>query len=167
MSFKLKTVLAIACVEFLALLILISSTLNIMSDTTEDQVARYTATVSNMLAATVRDALIAFDIATLQTYADELASNTDVLHASVLDSAGSTLVISGKRRESKPGAHFRRVTRVVEESGHTFGSIAMDIDVSGINEGLKSAQHQALIIATIELLAVALVSILLGGYLTR
>ena len=178
MSFKFKMVLAIALVEAVALVILISSTTRIMTQTNNDQIDRYVETATRIFSATIKDALIAYDLATLYTYTEELAASPDIIAARITNLEGQTMAEAGQafwfnvdaiedQTNRERHEHYRISERSVTESDTKFGSVHLILDVSQSIHGIRKAKNQATFIAIIEIIVAALVSIFLGFYLTR
>jgi signal transduction histidine kinase/ActR/RegA family two-component response regulator len=177
LSFRAKTVIGIALIEFLLLGLLVASSLNFLARAQLDGLAARAQDVATNFAVLARDAVLSEDLASLDTFADGVLANQDVAYLRIIG-FGTTLLERGDptaiRRDfsaDRPGAEpsdgVFDATAPVLVGGDEFGRIEVGYR-SGAGAGmLQAARNRLLIIAAAEILLVALFSILLGTYLTR
>ena len=178
MSFRLKTILGIASIEALLLIVLIWSSLNYLYDSNEKALINRAQTTASLFATTTKDAIISTDLASLESAIAEILKNSGIVYARILDQNATILAQGGKQTYLQ--ANFQQdenlehvqdqvfdVYTAVEESGFYLGRIELGFSVESISRVLTQAKQQAISIAAIEILLVALFSFILGSYLTR
>ena len=95
MSFRLKTVLGIACIEALLLTILVISGLNYLSSSNATQLQQRAATTAKLVATMTGDAVIAVDLATLDVLVDQALRNPDLVYLRIRSVNGAILSEGG------------------------------------------------------------------------
>ena len=98
MSLRLKTILGVGLIEAILLIILITTVLNYMRLASEDALEDYVSTTSTLFATTTKDAVLSFDLASLETFVEEILKNQGVLYARILD-IDNNILASGKRKD--------------------------------------------------------------------
>ena len=78
MKFRTKTILGIALIEGVLLTILGLSVLGQLQSSNEAELERRIATTARLLSASVRDALIAYDLATLESVVSDILGTGDL-----------------------------------------------------------------------------------------
>ena len=177
MSFRLKTILGIALIESVLLLILIVSGLNFLSESTEEQLQRHATTTSRLFANAIKDAVLSTDLATLESFVEEILSNPDIIYTRI--SSNGLVLAEGGHNDilslpHHPDHHLVDVTdgifdvRVnIIENGISYGVIEMGLSTSTIEQLLADARRWTVGIASLEVILVAIFSLVLGTYLTR
>ncbi|MCB1959532.1 MAG: response regulator [Rhodocyclaceae bacterium] len=176
MKFRTKTVLGIALIEGILLTILGLSVLGQLQDSNEAEMERRVATVSRLLSASVRDPLIAYDLATLESVASDVLGTGDLAYVRVLDAQQNVLVAHGANARSlfvadrvfeevSDGIYDREA--VLEIAGQRFGSVQFGIDIAPLQALVAKTRLWTLSISALEMLLVAVFSMVLGTYLTR
>lgn len=66
MSFRLKTILGIACIETVLLLMLLLSSLAYLRESNQDELRQRTTTATTLFATATRDAVLSTDLARLE-----------------------------------------------------------------------------------------------------
>ncbi len=178
MSFRLKTILGIGLIELILLSLLIFSSLDFLSSSNEQQLNERAQTTTALFATTAKDAVLSYDLATLESYIDDLIHNPGVVYVRVLTDTGIVLAESGPEELLKRPFHedaslqevkdgiFDTSTNITE-AGTVFGRIQLGLDISSIARTMTLAKQQAFAIATVEIILTALFSIILGTLLTR
>ncbi len=176
MKFRTKTILGIALIEGILLSILGISILGQLQSSNEDELERRAATTARLISASTRDALIAYDLASLESVVSEIMGTGDLAYVRVLDPHNQPLVTRGTLPNQKfsadvnvwqvkDGIYDREIPMTV--SGQTFGSIQFGIDIAPLQALIAKTRNWTLSISLLEMLLVAVFSSILGTYLTR
>ena len=99
MSFRLKTILGIGLIEAVLLTLLITTTLAYFKGASQKQLNDRVTTATTLFATASKDALLASDLASLESIVDAVISNPDIVFASVVDIDGRMLA----QRGNNPG----------------------------------------------------------------
>jgi len=177
-SFRLKTIIGIAAIEAVLLAILVGSGLRWLHDSNVEQLAQRGATTARLFATTTKDAVIAMDLASLESFFNDALLVPGVVYARVLDSYGRTLAEGGESAvvarsfvtDSNPAAVDDGVFDTyaeVREGGTLFGRVEVGLSVEAFQALMDQARSGSISIAGLEMLLVGLFSLLLGTYLTR
>lgn len=175
MSFRLKTILGVALIEASLLLILIWNTLYYLERSNRDQLLNHAETTLALLSVASRDAILSWDLDTLETIVNDARNMPGMVYIRILDDDGNVLAAAGDvfadaSTEHEPFSSsdkiFAQFVEIVE-SESKFGRIEVGLDVSYINAYLAEAKQWAIGIALLEMLLVAVFSFALGTYLTR
>ena len=178
MSFRLKTVLGIALIEAILLAFLIFSVLGYLKDSNEEQLLNRVNTTVTLFATAVKDAVIATDLATLESIVDSVMDNPGIVFARVLDVtdlvlAEKSLVFSSvdnfvENTSSEDVIdNIFRTSRNIVIDGEKFGTVQLGFDIRHLKQMLEEAQEKSISIAMVEMILVGLFSTFLGVYLTR
>lgn len=179
MSFRLKTILGIALIEGMLLLILVAMGMSVFHETLDEELSKRTVTTANVFTSTVKDAVIASDLATLESFSQSVISNPDIVYVRVLDDLGVTLMSAGDKqvlaREFKEDVDVDSsfsdgvydISAPIKEAGSNFGSVQLGMSSQKLHEVIEQSRNNAVGIAFIEMALVALFSFMLGTYLTR
>ena len=178
MSLRLKTILGIAAIEAVLLIVLVTTVLNYMRGTSEESLIQRAKTASALFATTAKDAVLSYDLASLESFSLEVMKNPGMVYARVLGPNGEVFAAAGD--ENKLQATFsgdeslRNISdgvydtyALIEEGGAAYGRVEIGLDISSIDAALAKAKKLAGTIALVEMLLVALFSFVLGAYLTR
>ena len=177
MSFRLKTILGIAFIETILLITLIWSGLGYLRSSNESQLVTLATTTSNLFAGAIKNAVIATDLATLESFASDIIIHPDIVYVRILQ---NDLVLAEKgvpeilNLPHQPDTSLDDVEHGVfdvraeiSESGISFGVIEMGFTTSHIEEVLSTAKRWASGIAILEVMLVAVFSFALGTLLTK
>jgi len=94
-SFRLKTILGIAAIEAVLLAILVFSGLRWLHDSNEEQLTQRGATTAKLFAATTKNAVLATDLASLESFVVEALNTPGVVYARVRNSEALVLAEGG------------------------------------------------------------------------
>ncbi|PSW05745.1 PAS domain S-box protein [Photobacterium lipolyticum] len=177
MSFRLKTILGIAVIETVLLIILVLSGIRFLSDSNGKQLQQRAQTTIQLFASAAKDAVLATDLASLDSITQEVAANPDVVYARV-SNRGIVLAESGQpealSHEILIDTDFSLiddgifdVRYEIQEGGYVYGVIELGLSTHSIQLLLAQARRWAIGIATLEVVLVAVFSFILGTYLTR
>ena len=178
MSFKLKTILGVGLIEAVLLLILILTSLKLLRTTKEEELIKQANNTAMLFATTTKDAVLATDLAALESFVSEVMKNDSLLYARVVsDSAGQ---LAYKDKNSANIGTFKKDSSIaavndgiydtsaeIVESGYTYGRVELGFSIDEIDSLIAKASSKTLAIAVLELLLSALFSFILGVYLTR
>lgn len=176
-SLRTKTISGIALIEATLLIFLIFTTIRLFSDTLDENIEKRAETTANLFASTTKNALLSYDLASLQTDVDELMNNPDIVYVRVLNENNEVYVEAGDpdalKRPYLRDSSVDRVTDDVYDSdaaiavGTTrYGSVQLGIDVHSVQSSVLKIRNWATSIAITELLLVGIFSFVLGTYLT-
>ena len=177
MSLRLKTILGIATIEAILLILLVSMTLDYLRSTNYDGMVKRASTTATLFATTSKDAVLSYDLASLDAFVTEVMRNPDLVYARVLGPDGELFAQAGDPDVLARPFHmdldvpsvndgiFDTRAEVVE-GGENYGQVQMGLDISSLNAKIEEAQKWSAALAAIEMGLVALFSFLLGAYLT-
>jgi signal transduction histidine kinase len=178
MSLRLKAIIGIALIELILLVILISTILNYMQKINEDSLETYITTTKTLFASSTKDAILSFDLATLENFVAEVLKNESILYVRIFDN-NSNVLASGSReqyREKKFVADnsYQEVDdsvydaeQLITVSDITYAKIQIGVSTERIEQSIKQTRQLAAGIAITEIVLVAFFSFILGIYLTR
>lgn len=177
MSIKTKIILSVVITEAILLLILVGSLYQYTKKANEAALRDYVTTTERLLVTTTKDAIISFDLATLESYLEDALRNDRIAYIRILDGTGAILAAAGGQSLEKPfvlDTNYKDVTdgifdkRVgVDVDDFNYGSIEIGFDTKPFEKSLKRLLQIAGIIIVIELALVILFSFLLGSVLTK
>lgn len=178
MSFKFKTIFGIAIIETVLLFILIVTSLNLLKTTKESELVKLATSTAELFATTTKDALLATDLAALDSFMVEVMKNSGLLYARVISNEIGTLAESYKDIQLKTEFvrdHSIRDVQdgifdtyaVIAESGFEYGRVELGFSIDEIDVLVDKAKRKTFMIAIVELCLSALFSLMLGFYLTR
>jgi len=177
MSLRWKTILGIALIEGLLLLLLVYTALGYMRSASYDSLLKRAQTTASLFATTTKDAVLSYDLASLETFTDELMNNPDMEYAQVTDADGNVLAASGNEAllarpfvlDQSPDQIDDGVFDIqanIIEGGEVYGRVQIGIDTASLERAISATQSWSITIASIEMVLVALFSFVLGTYLT-
>ena len=178
MSFRSKTIIGVAFIEAVSLTLLLIAMMGFLRDSHEVQVQRYSrATVSNF-ASMIQDSLLSMDLARLQSFSEEVTTESNIVYTRIIDSDERNLAHSGTSEmldrlftaDTSLVAVDDGVFDISAEvivAGQRYGRVEIGIAVDEIQAMFGQTLLWGLSIAGGEMLLVALFSLALGVYLTR
>ncbi|MEM6986938.1 MAG: HAMP domain-containing protein, partial [Pseudomonadota bacterium] len=177
MSLRLKTILGVAAIEAILLALLITTVLNFMRSDSERALIQRAETAAALFATTTKDAVLSFDLASLEAFTFEVLRNPGMVYARVVSPSGSVFAAAGDQealsRDFELDTNLKAVTDGVfdrfaniEESGVVYGRVELGLSTDSIAVALADARKLAGTIALAEMALVALFSFFLGSYLT-
>ncbi len=179
MSFRLKTVLGIACIEALLLTILVISGLNYLSSSNANQLQQRAATTAKLVATMTGDAVIAVDLATLDVLVDQALRNPDLVYLRIRSVNGTVLSEGGEADalaatfaedltiEQTSSDQRLDVSAPITIAGTDFGRVELGLSTATLDSTFGDALAWMVSIALVEMILVALLGLALGHYLTR
>jgi PAS domain S-box-containing protein len=177
LSFRLKIILGIALIESVLLLLLVLSSLNFLRSSNEEQLLQRASTTSKLFASATTNAVLATDLAALDSFVEEILTNPEVVYVRIL--ADHQVLAEGSGSGALPehpipDADFDSVDDAVFDvrvpiqiAGTVYGAVELGLSIQSIQGVLSEARDWATGIAVTEVLLVAVFSFILGTYLSR
>ena len=177
MSFRLKTIIGIASIEVVLLMLLVWSSLGYLQTSNQQALVARAHSTAALFATMARDAVISTDLATLETFTDDMITNPGVQYVriigfgQVLAQRGAVEMLNRPFVEDEHVASVNDdvfdVSAVIKAYGEDFGRLEMGFSTQAIGDLVLEARQRFLIIAGMEIVLVGLFSWALGSYLTR
>ncbi|EOB4963969.1 TPA: response regulator [Vibrio vulnificus] len=176
MSFRIKTIIGIACIEIIMLMLLVFSAMNFMRQSNQEQFIQKANATSQMFARASKDALLSLDLATLDDLTQEILSLPDILYVDIRNNeqqlafAGALPKVSADWQADDHvslGDLVFDVSEKITVDGLTYGEIRMGFNTTAIQTALDEASKAIVLIAVLEIILVALFSYFLGSYLSQ
>jgi len=177
MSLRWKTILGIALIEGLLLLVLVYTALSYLRSSNYEGLLKRAQTTASLFATTTKDAVLSYDLASLDTFVSELMTNPDIQYARILDgegevfaSAGDGALLSRSFQADLLPAHVDDgvfdIQADIVEGGEVYGRVQIGISTRSLEKAIADTQNWSITIASVEMGLVALFSFVLGTYLT-
>jgi two-component system NtrC family sensor kinase len=178
MSLRLKIMLGIGLIETVLLVVLMAAVLNYMRVSSEENLEKYVSTTSALFATTTKDAVLSFDLASLEDFVEEIMSNESLLYARIFDSNNNLLVSNNKNYYIPQVFTFDESYQTIDDDVYdnfeeievnnvVYGRIEMGFSTEKVENEINEARRLAGVIVVTEISLVALFSFFLGVYLTR
>ncbi|WP_420598222.1 sensor histidine kinase [Neptuniibacter sp.] len=178
MSLRLKTILGIATIEAVLLMLLVSMTLDYLRSTNYENLDKRARTTATLFATTTKDAVLSYDLASLEAFVSEVMKNPDLVYARVLGPEGIVFAEAGEQsllqRVFSADVHASEVEdgtfdtyAEIKESGEIYGRVELGLDINSLTQIITEAERRSASVAALEMGLVALFSFVLGTYLTR
>ncbi len=178
MHFRTKTILGIAVIEITLLVILVGSTLTNMRQSTEAELLRRVQLGGKLIAAAARDAVIAQDLATLDSLVDGAMTTGQLDYIRIRDAGGAVLTERGSVAVlARPFVQDRTISQSTDSifdwsspvlvNKTVFGEVQLGVSTDLLHGLLVTARRWAVGIAGLELVMVAMFSWIFGSYLVR
>ncbi len=178
MSIRLKTVLGVALIEAVLLALLVYTAMKYMHENLEEALIKRANTTASLFATTAKDPVLAYDLASLDSFSAELGENADIVYVRTRTPEGILLASAGDDAADSPDFvedfsldsvvdGIYDVSAPISVSGVEYGRVEIGFDIGSIEENLAETRQLSTLIAIIEMVLVAIFSLLLGTYLTR
>jgi PAS domain S-box-containing protein len=178
MSFRLKTIIGIALIEALALSLLIWTSLNFLKTSNEKALMERASTTVVMFATMTTDAVLSFDLASLESFIEELLKNPGVVYGRIISTSDGLLAEGGDRemlaRPFAADTDFRSVDDSVYDlqsairvEGVHYGVVQLGLSVTALQRLFGSARNRITLLALAEMVLTGFFSLILGLWLTR
>ena len=192
MSFRYKTIIGVAVIEAILLVILIWNALVFLRSSNEEQLIKRADTSAKLLATMAQDAVIATDLASLESLLNEVMQNSGIAYVRIYDtqrlltsvgdqnvlakdtqrllaSAGDQNVLAKKFRSDQRfddvDDGIFDIAAEITEAGFQFGHVEIGIPTHQFDHFYSAAKRKISIIALLEMALTALFSFVLGTYL--
>ncbi len=176
MSFRLKVSLGVAAMQAIMFLTLIWSGLHSLHTSNETEMIARASTTAKLFATLAKDAVLSMDLASLDSFVAEVLSNPGVVYAEcdrqhVLAQDGDPEALS---RPFERDQHFADVDdgifdtyAEIAEAEMTFGRVEIGLSITTLQSMFMRARQAIVGLAALEILVMAICSLIFVGYLTR
>lgn len=176
-SLRTKTIIGIGLIEAVLLASLVTTVMFYMRETNQQQLQERVYTTTSLFATTTKDAVLSYDLASLEDFTHEVMKNPGMVYARVLGPENTVFSESGDRDmldrpfvadgsiESVTDSIFDNFAEISED-GVIHGRVELGIDTNSIDAYVAKTSRLSAAIAIVEMVLVALFSLLLGRYLT-
>lgn len=178
LSLKAKTIIGTAVIEGTFLLILVFTATRFMADIANDNLTKRAETTAKLFATTSKNAVLSYDLASLDSIVSEVMTNADVVYARVVNEYGEVFAKSGRTGDlSRPFVEDLNVSDIddgvfdasssIIEADTLYGRVEVGISVTQMQRSIAAVTRWTAGIALFEMLLVAAFSYVLGNYLTK
>ncbi|MGF1680299.1 ATP-binding protein [Photobacterium minamisatsumaniensis] len=176
MTLRSKTIIGIALIEAFALAILIISGLHWLEVSNENRLELGSKQLVSVFAKATRDAVLATDLAYLDSFAQSIVSEQNLAYIRIVDRNNTELTLHGgyidkdvnlDQSPSNVTDDVFDVESQIMVAEQYYGKVEMGVRVSDLHVLLSQATSSSLMIAAAEMSLVALFSLALGTYLMR
>ena len=178
MSLRSKTIAGIAVIEAALLILLVVTAINFMRSRINEDLVRFASTTATLFATTTKDAVLSYDLASLDAFVSEVLKNPSITYARVRGPDGAVFSEGGDPvQRARPFSEDLTVASVdddsfdtsadIAESGTVYGRVEIGVTVAGLQQSIAKIQNWTSTIAMVEMALVAVFSFVLGTYLTR
>lgn len=177
MSFRLKTILGIVLIQATLLVILNWYGFNAFKSSSNEELLKRAQTTTALFASTVNNAVLASDLAALESFVDEILTNHDIVYARILGQkvvlaqGGDPVVLA---RPFLADSHFEDVTDSVFDSHadiristKKYGRVELGFTTKAMERVLTEARRKLFVFDALAMTLLSIFSYLLGLYLTR
>lgn len=178
MSFRLKTILGVAIIEAVLLSLLVYEAYSLLSDSNAQAIEYRAREAAEQFSAATKDAVLAHDLATLETFTAQILEPDGVVYARIIDHTNQIIAQSGQfdvlQRpfvadlsvfDVNDGTYDVEVE--INEGGLFYAKVQLGISTQNFESILATARQRTISIAILEIALVAFFSFVLGGYLIR
>lgn len=175
-SIRAKTIVGVALIEGVLLLALVFLMLGYIKDSNYEALETRAQTTSSLFAATAKDAVLGYDLATLSTIVNEVMTNPGIQYARVLNAQRQVLAASSGSEKLKPSTDTSMASAkdgifdaqaLISEGGETYGYVQLGFSTDPVELVINNAERWSFSIVLLEMLLVALFSFMLGRFLTH
>ncbi len=175
-SIRAKTTLGVALIEGVLLLSLVFLMLGYIKDSNYEALETRAQTTSRLFAATAKDAVLSYDLATLFAIVNEVITNPGIEYARVLNGDRRVLAASDAAEQLTPKADSSMhevldgvfdTQAIIREGGETYGYVELGFSTDPVELVIGNAQRWSFTIVLLEMMLVVLFSFMLGRFLTH
>ena len=167
MSFRLKAILAVAALEVAALSGLVAAHAWHLRDSNASRIAERAEETASLIADSVADAVISLDLAAVDSIVANAAGGADLLRVRVRAPDGALLASAGPVAGDAPTEGAVAAVAPLQAGGMDFGEVDILLSTAAIEADLAASLRWIVGVAGLEIVAVAVLSWLLGGVLVR
>jgi signal transduction histidine kinase/HAMP domain-containing protein len=177
-SFRLKVILSIAVIEMIVLGVLTLSSISYLRHTNEQELLRRAQVTAQLMATMTSDAIVAFDLASLDSLVDQAMKNDTLIYARVRLQDGRILSQAGPQaileRPFQADEHAELVQDGILDisapiivGGNIFGFIEIGLSNDLIHNTVREGLERMALMVVINIALVALLGAAFGTVLTR
>jgi len=163
-SLKFKAAILIATTELLLLGILLVTNLHNSRQNIEQQLETQARSVAEIVGQSATDALLSYDLAQLQNQLDNIVGSHNIQFVQIIDFSGKTIAQAGTLPPEKDAVN---ATYRVLVADSLFGKVYLSISRAQAEAALEKTTRNNFLIVLLEILLVAIISLVLGWYLTK
>jgi diguanylate cyclase (GGDEF)-like protein/PAS domain S-box-containing protein len=163
-SLRYKTTLLVAITQITLLGLLIVVNLSYGRRNLEDQLAAHARLTAQLTAASATEPLLADDPGRLHKLLEGVVNASRIHYATVTDRDGRLLAEAGAKIRSDATVEASHQIRI---AGTPFGNVQLQVSRAETEAALAQTARFNVLIAGIEILLVAMISLTLGWFLTR
>jgi diguanylate cyclase (GGDEF)-like protein len=178
MSFRLKIILGVAAIQSVFLAMLIWNGMTVLASSNEEALLMRTQTTARLFASVTQPAVLATDLSSLESFVNELLTNSGIVYARVLSNQmvlaeGGDKKLLERKFEADTSLASARLDGVFDVyaeimvAGEKYGRVEIGFSTGAIQQLIDDTRDMALSRALFSLLIMGLFSWLLGHYLTR
>ncbi len=178
MSFRLKIIIGIVTIQAFYLTLIIWNGLRILTVSNEEALLTRAKSTSKLFATTTAAAVLASDLASLESFIDELLSDTGIVYVRVFSKQVLLAEGGDKISRSKKFAADSSLTTAESDgvfdtasdilvAGEKYGRVEIGFSITSIQLLIQETRTRSIIRALIGLVFMGIFSWLLGYYLTR
>ena len=176
MSFRTRTIIGILIIELLLVGILIFSNILHLTEQAEGEIKRRADFIGTFFASSAKNAVISFDIASLNDYVKDIVKNEGVVYSRIITNG---IIVTEAGESPRPIRSFKEDSDLsavddgvydleypIEEAGRTFAKVQLGISTVDLQQNIIEEKYNAMCIGAMGIALSALFSFLLGSYLT-
>lgn len=178
LSFRWKAIIFIASIEALFNIMFAIIVVSVMQNNLEEQFFKRAQSSAETFATTNTNAILATDIASLESFSQEVLKNKDLRYIRIFDTSGVLVEKSNDpsllRQSFKADTNLSQVDDdifdtfiEVSEGGEVYGRIELGLSTNLLGSTITNIQLKVIIIGVSEILFSAFISFLLGAFLVR
>ena len=178
MSFRMKIILGVSAIQAVLLVILIWNALNALTASNEEALLKRTDTTVKLFASTTQAAVLATDLATLESFVKEVLSNPGIVYARVLSNQGVLAEGGDKQALARKFIGDTRLMSATNDgvfdtyadirvAGEKYGRVEMGFSTKSIQQLIADVRIKLFALGLLNLVLVGLFSWAFGIYLTR
>ena len=178
MSFRLKIIFGVVAIQAVFLLILTFYLLSVLKQSNEEALLNRAKTTVNLFASMTQSAVLATDLATLESSVTELLTNSGIMYARVYSKKLVLAEGGDKKLLSRPFVEDKSLSTSLVDgvydayadimiAGEKYGRVEIGFSTTYIEQLISDSRNAALMRAVISLVLMSIFSWLLGYYLTR
>lgn len=177
-SLRAKTIGGIAAIEGVLLFAIVLTAIGFSTEIIDETLTKRAETTASLFATTTKNAILAYDLASLDVFTEELMQNADMAYVKVIGQNGE--VFSSRGEPSLVSRLFIEDTQLADvtdgifdtsanitEDEFVFGRVELGISIQSTQSKIAEVQAWSSTLALLELVIVAVFSYVLGSYLTR
>lgn len=178
MSFRWKIILGVAAIQAVLLVILIWNGLNILKQSNEEALLNHINTTAKLFASTAQAAVLATDVAALESLVGEVLSNHGIVYARVLSKQDVLAEGGDKPALAQKFAADASLASAANDgvfdayaditvAGEKYGRVEIGFSTTAIQQLISGTRARSFGLGVLNLVLVGLFSLALGYYLTR
>jgi len=178
MSFKFKIIIGPIIIQCVFLLVLYFISTNSLEKSSQIALDKRATTTANLFTSMAKDSVLSYDLATLETYADEVIKQPDITYIKIYDGNNALIVSKGSEQslahifnEDKSVSNITDdiydIVSYIKVSNEIYGRIEFGINIDFIKEIESTAHKKLLPIALLAIFLTTLFTYWLSQYLTK